>query len=773
MRKTCLSPRHSNAVLLPLSIPSPVSRLYSTEAEEVTRNRFENTQATDEAEQTTDVLPVEETPGTFRRKISLKYVSKRLKQDKRELQRTRMQALEKYNQWGYIRHQYPESELRSVKKQFNRWKKTIQQLNSGRQSAALHGEDRGKWLYDLSDVALMRDAWEATSVETRQKEWPEAMLATLRRCPSKASIVLEATMSPLPPGYAIHDVLRFIAQNLQLDSIKNINDRASMADEVLALLAHIMEDVPKGHVPFQQSTFGLFAKRLPATQAKDLYEILHKENFELHKNTRLHFAKNLAGEAAHKTSAFEILKATVEDGATLNDTASASVVTTLLHCKAVSDGWSRQVERFAAKDALQLLMEHGYTPNTITLTALVDSLCQHGQTEEAIRLTLLFAESGVPLDAKTWTTVFAGAKASLNVDNVTKALLVAKATPASFESVLSNALHAVFYFADAETRRMRMKAPWSIPMFRPMLKVYAKKLELKSLQWWLPDSLPLLLSDEGVDTEMDDKFRDPLDRHWDFMHSILPVVDKLFAADGDAGEGKLQPNTSADGVMLRAYIRSLSRPQDILSFYRFFRSRLEEQSKYPSLLLRDQGAMIHDTFILVMLEHQELWREALHVFGDMLKDSLRTSSATNTDGASSKAAELRSKVVEPDVYNAAVETALTTPAHPAPTVFTLTVLLRGLLFQGETGLAAQMMQVMQELNLQPNLVTWNTLIRHHALAQNTKMTVSLLQEMEAAGVKPDLYTYSAFNKLRDQDKALEMMQAIVDENRRSIVAPQD
>ncbi len=128
MRKTCLSPRHSNAVLLPLSIPSPVSRLYSTEAEEVTRNRFENTQATDEAEQTTDVLPVEETPGTFRRKISLKYVSKRLKQDKRELQRTRMQALEKYNQWGYIRHQYPESELRSVKKQFNRWKKTTRRF---------------------------------------------------------------------------------------------------------------------------------------------------------------------------------------------------------------------------------------------------------------------------------------------------------------------------------------------------------------------------------------------------------------------------------------------------------------------------------------------------------------------------------------------------------------------------------------------------------------------------------------------------------------------
>ncbi|OAR01551.1 hypothetical protein LLEC1_03807 [Akanthomyces lecanii] len=751
-------------------MPSPITRQYSTEVQEVTRNRFEHARATDEVEQATNVIPAHETPDTFRRKFSLKYVPKGLKQDKGLLQRTRMQELEKNTQWAYLRHQYPKSELATVRKRFSKWKAAIRRLNADRDSAVLPIEDQGKWLHDLSDVALMREAWEATSIESRQNTWPEVMLATLRWCPGKANMVLEATMNPLPPGYAIHDVLRFIAQNLQLHTIKNINDRASMADEVLALLAHILEDTPKDHVPVQQSTLGLYAKRLPASQAKALYDILEKNDFKLHKNTSLQFAQRFAGEAAYKNAAYEILRAMVENGATLNDAASASTVTTLLHCKTLSAGWSPQVENFPATAALQFFMEHGFTPNTITLTAVLDSLCQQGQTEEAIRLALLFAESGVPLDGKTWTTVFAGAKASLKVENVSKALMVAKVAPVPYESVLSNALHAVFYFADAETRRKREKAPWSIPIFRPMLKVYAKKLELKSLQWWLPDSLPLLLSDEGVDTEMDDKFRDPLDRQWDFIHTILPVADKLFAADGDDGEGKLQPTSTADGVMLRAYIRSLSRPQDILSFYKFFRSRLEEQSKYPSLLLRNQGAMVHDTFILVMTEHQELWREALHVFGDMLKDSLRISSAANKDAASYRAAELGSKVVEPDVFNAAVETAAAAPVHPAPTVFTLTVLLRGLLYQGETALVAQMMQVMRELDIEPNLVTWNTLIRHHALAQSTRTTVTLLQEMEAAGVKPDMYTYNAFNKLRDQDKALKMMQAIVDENRRSIVA---
>ncbi|KAJ6787781.1 hypothetical protein PWT90_01458 [Aphanocladium album] len=767
---------------LHLNPPFPL-RPYSTTTEEAIKNRFENAQPTNEPEQ--PIYASEPAPSTenydpqhseeasvIRRKHILKYVPPRFKRDKHMLQRAKMQEYEKNLQWAYLRHQYAKSELAAVQKQFNKWKKAIARLDSSRQPGTLQGDDQGKWLYDLPNVEAMSDAWETRSIETRQKDWFSVMLATLRWSPSKASMVLEATMNPLPPGYAIHDVLRFIAQNLRLSSIRNAHDRAAAAEEVLSLLAHIIEVVPKNYVPFQQSTIGLFAKRLPAGEAKELYEILCKNGIKLHKNTLLHFAGKLAGEAAYKNAAFEILKTMLENGANLNDTSSASVVTTLLHCKAMDAGWSETVETFAVKDALQLFIEHGYSPNTINLTAVLDSLCQHGHTEEAIRLALLFAESGVPLDAKAWSTVYAGAKSSLNVENVAKALLVAKVTPASYKDVLSNALHAIFYFADAETRNKRLQAPWSIPMFRPMLKVYAKKLELKALQWWLPDSLPLLLSDEGVDAEIDDKFRDPLNHDWDFTKTILPVVDKLFAAEGSPGEGKLQLNTAADGVMLRAYIRSLSQPRDILSFYKFFKSRLEEDSKYPRLLLEDQGTMIHDTFILVMTQHRELWREALRVFGDMLKDSLRTSSAIGQEGASARAARLRSEPIEPDSYNAAIEATPpgSTGVHPAPTVFTLTILLRGLLYQGETALADQMMQVMQEQDITPNLTTWNTLIRHHALAQNTRMAVTLLQEMDAAGLKPDTHTYNAFNKLRNQDKALEMMQSILDENRRIAAA---
>lgn len=613
----------------------------------------------------------------------------------------------------------------------------------------------------------MRVAWESLSTEEREQKWHDVMLATLRWRPSKATMVLDATMNPLPPGYAIHDVLRFLGKNLRLDKITNARVRSVMAEEIVMLLARIIDETPKGYVPFAQPTFGFFAKQLPAENGRDLYELLQREGYHLHKHTLLQFAQKFAREPAHKNAAYEILKTMLENGESLNDVASASTITSLLHCKAVSDGWSRQVESFAVTDALELFLSRGYTPDVIALTAVLDSLCQHGEVEEAIRLALLFAESGLSMDAKMWTTVFAGAKSSLSVENIGKALMVAKIAPVPEENILSNALHAVFYFAEMETRSKKLRAPRPIPVFRPMLRAYAKRFELKSLQWWMPDSLPLLLSDAETKPA-------PNGREWDFPHGILPMINELCSAKMGTDGKKLAPNSAADGVMLRAYIRSLEHPDEVLSFYKFFKSRLEEKDKHAQQLLESQGALIHDTFISKMTEYRELTREALFVLGDMLSDSLRAKGSSG--GATATEVEtVADEVMDVEELSARVMgRARMAPeaVHPMPTVFTMTILLRGLLQHGEAAMADQLLQSMQELDVVPNLVTWNTLIRHYALAQNTKMTVALLQDMEVAGMKPDQYTYSAFNKLRDQNKALQAMQAIVDQNHRDLVARQ-
>ncbi|UKZ46377.1 hypothetical protein TrVGV298_000578 [Trichoderma virens] len=650
-------------------------------------------------------------------------------------------------QWGYVRHQYPDSQFQSARKDFTSWKTKFFKVSMPDRpeepKLPWPWRDNAKWLFELNGVRNMQKAWESLDIEDRRKQWPLIMLSTLDRCPDKAHMVLEATLDPLPPGYAINDVLLFVAQRLRISSIKNVRERTLRAEQVLELVIKVLEEAPTGHVPLGQRTAGILARKLPSEQASELYSILQRANIKLHPNTLLQFAGKLAGDMAHKDTAFEILKGLADSGVDLNAPSPSSAITTLLHCRIAHGGSSESHSSFSPKDTLEYFMDRGFIPNVINATAFLDSLCQRAEVEEAIRLALLFSESGVQLDTKAWSTIFRGAKGSLKVENVAKSLDVAKAANAPYVDVLNNALHAIFYFAEMESREKRLTAPWIYPLFGPMLRAYAKKFELEPLQWWLPDSLPLMLTQTtGNDGE---KFDSNQLRTWDFLQTIVPLTEKSFSAQNSGP--KLQPNTTTIAIMLRAYVKTLQYPYDLMAFYAFFKARLEEQGGkegFAAQLIKDQGSLIHDTIIMAMMERRGLSRPALQIFGDMLKDHLHRSTTESTERSTSA------------------------PVHPPPGLCTFSILVRGLLNSGDRILAEQVIHVMKEQGVEPNLVTWNTLTKGYAAMQNINKTVSTLQDMEAAGFKPDLFTFKAFGKLKNQGRALEMMEGIIDVNRQKM-----
>ncbi|KAL7923627.1 hypothetical protein ACQKWADRAFT_39509 [Trichoderma austrokoningii] len=658
-----------------------------------------------------------------------------------------------HSQWGYIRHRHPASELQSARKAFTFWKTKFWKITRPDKpevpKVPYPWRDEAKWLFELNDARRMQQAWKGLDLESRSEQWPIIMLSTLDLCPNKAHMVLEATLDPLPPGYAINDVLLFIAQRLRISGIRNIRERTIKAEEMLEIVAKILEDAPAGHVPLGQRTAGLLASKLPSEQANELYNMLQRANVKLHPNSQLQFAGKLAEEMAHKDTAFEILKGLAESGVDLNAPSPSSTITTLLHCRITHGGLSEAKPTFSPRDALEYFMSKGFVPNVINATAFLDSLCQQAEVDEAIRLALLFSESGVQLDTKAWSTIFRGAKGSLKLENVSKGLEVAKAANVPYVDVLNNALHAVFYFAEMESRERSFSAPWIYPLFGPMLRAYAKKFELESLQWWLPDSLPLILTQTtGNDGE---KFDSSRPRRWEFLHTIVPLTEKFFSTPNTGP--KLQPNPTTIAIMLRAYIKTLQHPYDLMAFYFFFKARLEEQKDLAAQLIEDQGSLIHDTIIMTMMERRGLSRPALQVFGDMLKDHVQRSISKATEGADSGANGGQNR---------------TMPVHPPPGLCTFSILVRGLLNGGDRILAEQVIHVMKEQNVEPNLVTWNTLTKGYAKMQNVNKTVSTLQDMEAAGFKPDLFTFKAFGELKNQGRALELMEGIIDTNRQQM-----
>ena len=649
--------------------------------------------------------------------------------------------------WAYVRHQYSEEERPEAKQAFTFWRQNFERADTSIKLSKCPEplEEDGKWVYDLTSVSEMRTVWEELDVDSRTQKWPLVMISTLTFCPDKAHLVLDATLNPTPPGYAIHDVLSFIARRLNLERVSIVGERVVQADAILDLVAKTLEDMPPGYVPRSQRTFGLLAKKLPAEQAKELFDILKRSGERLNVNALCNFGSKFAASDRFKEVASAILHELAHSGVDLNEPKCSSIVTTLLLSRTRTDPFLPENNvSFSPTDTLESLMETGFSPNVYNLTSLLATLCWQGEIEEAIRLSLLFAENGIKLDGEVFSTIFRGAKTSLQPDLVRKAVDVAKVSEVPYVDVLNNALHAILYFAASESRSVRQKPPWVLPVFGPMLRIYIKKFNMQPLQWWLSDSLPLILMD-GWDQVGKPT---PIQQHrmWEFKTTIVPIVAEFVSSDTTP---TVEPDATTLTIMLRAYIKSVSASSDIWPLYEFFKSRLAESIKNNGSLpniIQKHGSLIHDTFILAMIEQRDLFPQALEILSDMLRSSIKQRPSSKDAGAQ--------------------------PLHPPPSLCTFTIILRELYRRRDIDTAREIVEALRQEGLAPNLVTWNTILKGHAINQNVARTVETLQDIESNGLVPDMSTFNAFGQLQDQDRALKMMERIIEHNKEKLALEQ-
>ncbi|KAI9167637.1 putative transcriptional regulatory protein [Paramyrothecium foliicola] len=647
-------------------------------------------------------------------------------------------------QLRHLRHISDEASFPAAENDLREWvSKYDHYIAAGTQDEPLPCLEAGRWLGELDTATAMREAWTSLDLDVRKKTWIDVMVATLIFSPSKAVAVLESTLDPVPPEYAVHDVLLFIARRQNFTFFENARQRTSSAIKIVELVEKILVLYPKNNLFFSEQPFALLARHLPCDYVDEIYDMLRRAGLKPSFHTSLHFARSLGSETKYKRKALEILNPLLQGGSA--HPAMHSVITTLLTYRPAEGDGTHSEPQLTPETALRSLVERNYVPNVINLTAGLDALCQYGEYKEAARLALLFAEENIKLDGRTAAKLFKGAKLSLQAENVQKAFEIAEITSMPYVDVLNEGLHAMYYFATMESHHNEHEAPWTLPVFLPMLHLYSQRFALEPLQRWLPVSLPLLLRGGGPAMDTSDMSR------WPSLNSVTSVVGDFF---GKGANGKEYPNSTTIATMLRAYIKSLRDPHDILRFYHNIKSQLEEGRHGTPIakLMEENGSLLHDTLIRAMMERPWFTRAGLSIFGDMLQAHVK-----RLEGKSEK----RDPAID-----------LNLPLHPSPSRFTFAIVITGLMTRGSVTLAEQMVNIMHEHGIEVDLPIWNTIIKGHARTQDIKNTVAALRKMEAAGFSMSNRTFRAFGKLQNQKAAFKIMERIIEENMQSMLDEQ-
>ncbi|CAH0053130.1 unnamed protein product [Clonostachys solani] len=643
-------------------------------------------------------------------------------------------------QWAQVKksvQDQPRTDFLRNRKAFVYWKKHFVRLHHQKSNPRRPSWFKtGAWLWNLKSLQDMRGAWEALDVHTREETWPGLMLSTLFSRPDQAHHVLHATLDPLPPSYAVQDafsvIVTILSEKQPGDHLgRLLHQRQTEISELVQKLLGVASD---SYQPFTQASLGIFAKRSSNFHVKITYDELKAANISLSHNTSLQYASKLAAHTdsdgdRYKKASLSILLDAADNGLDLNSPKVAPSISKLLRCGHLK---GRQDE-FSPDAALHDLIERGFLPNTAHTNSLLGTLCRRGQVDEAMKLARLFIQNGIDLGTRFYHELFSAVRDGHRSEYFGEVLELMKSAGMKEEMILDKILSAVYSFCANEFRAKKYSPVQEMQPFLHMLRLYEKKFPLGPLQRLIPESLPLLLIPKAETSDPN------VSNTWDYERTVLAIAGKYVS---DMSEKPLHPNMDTIGIMFKAYILSSWRqPYELLALYQHFKEMLESGDNFARALVSRQQSRVHNSFLYAMLSHQGLVRPALQVFGDMLHDELWEPNADGSTSASQR-----------------------TPCHPEPSIYTYGVLLDGLSRRKEMTMMNQIMKIMEENHLKPNLVTMNTHIKSQAMAQNASTVVKLMQSLEARGFQPDQFTLDAFGKLHDKHKkrALRMMQRIID-----------
>ncbi|KAK4244914.1 hypothetical protein C7999DRAFT_16868 [Corynascus novoguineensis] len=609
----------------------------------------------------------------------------------------------------------------------------------------------------LNTVEEMRSSWLAISPEKREKDWMYLMKAVMDFHPESAALVLEATVEPsTTPAWAVADVFAFLNR---WSSTLPDDSRRSQQAQLPGLLLHLLRNSPPNHYQFYQWVLGQTLSVSDPDTAAEIYSALRHSNHFMHYNTKLKIAGCLTRSSKYKLAALKVFEEVLKDPQVdVNDRRCAALATELFTLpQSWKDGRESPVEVQLLAEAFERVVGLGLSPNVVTYTAMIRSLCLTNQLDTAWKIYDVMRSHGTTPDPHVFCILLNGAKQAASLDSAIRVIEEATADTFRISYFWNDILHTILLVAaeEATSRPVMRGQPIAIPAFSSMLRIYAKFFRLEPLQTLVQMNLREILAE-------DDNPSHELDLNWKQKLAIL--IDQLPVSPPDE---LVEPGVDTLGIMLLGYIKSFSTPHPVLSFYSHFRNLLKSRDPIATSLA-SHSTLPYDVVLKSVTDNTGMLRVGIDIVNDMLRDAAASAAAvkpqpadsdTITTSVAGSDANPETKELGPMATTTTSATAaenLTLPTfhHPPPSVYTWSILLLAFSRQRNLREVERLLLAMRRHGVEPNRVTWNTLLTGHAKRGNERGVVAVVDRLDAARYHPDRYTVTAVGKLHRPERAL-------------------
>ncbi|KAI0853183.1 hypothetical protein F5Y00DRAFT_225688 [Daldinia vernicosa] len=579
---------------------------------------------------------------------------------------------------------------------FNAWKIHfigLLEIVSGSHSDPGAGDDLSKqplWTPSRKqDSEAMKEIWQRQNQTRRESLWPHIIIsAFLSHLGTIPSLIRATFQSSWCPSYVVEDIVYLLSRTLD-------DNRTSKSDQrqVTELIFFLLKNSTPRYMVLEQLVIRKVISSLPTSKLVELHEDLKNIEHPLQHNTLLHFASRFARDSRYKVHAAEIIHfLSSRPGFDINSPAAISTCTSLL---SVEEG-NLPGDHAAPDELFKMLLDAGFQPNILTLSALMRNFCIRGRVEVALSIFDLLAERGIEPDPNIFSILINGAKYALDFESLCRIVTIIEARKVWSLYLVNDVLDFIYQYNESRRQnKRRQRKRDTARAWRLMVQVYMKFFKLAPLQKLTLFPLENLLATRPEQISPKLKGVDRL------IARLKPLPDALL----------MRPDSITLALMFRVHFWTIHSTGPLRMYYNYFMKLLNKGDPIITQIIKDQGTMVFDTFLRNFMQ-----------FGSTFESGIRIVQRMH-DRANQEMKKLGKNVL-----------------HPQPSVHTYTILMTGLRNHKHTRGVLVTLNMMIKEGIVPNIVTWNAVIGALLQKGYLEEAVRVMRNLKQVGLESNART---------------------------------